>query len=72
LGSCGRDYEVLSLPDNPTMAQIKTHKEQQTRKAKVKMCLFASVSQTIFTRVMAFKSATKIWHYLKEEYARDE
>ncbi|XP_047174993.1 uncharacterized protein LOC124842535 [Vigna umbellata] len=28
------NYEVLSVPDNPIMAQIKIHKERKTRKAK--------------------------------------
>nr|KYP52898.1 hypothetical protein KK1_025097 [Cajanus cajan] len=66
------DYEVLPLPDNPTVAQIRSHKERKIRKAKAKSCLFAGVSQTIFTRVMALKSAKSIWDYLKEEYAGDE
>ena len=33
------EYEVLPLPENPTMAQIKNHKEKKTRKAKAKSCL---------------------------------
>nr|KYP76422.1 Retrovirus-related Pol polyprotein from transposon TNT 1-94 [Cajanus cajan] len=66
------DYEVLPLPDNPTVAQIRSHKERKIRKAKAKSCLFAGVSQTIFTRVMALKTAKSIWDYLKEEYAGDE
>lgn len=37
------DYEILPLPNNPTMAQIKSHKERKTRKAKAKACLFAGV-----------------------------
>ncbi|XP_037491706.1 uncharacterized protein LOC105635639 [Jatropha curcas] len=28
------DYEVVPLPTNPTMAQIKNHKERKTRKSK--------------------------------------
>ncbi|KAA8550464.1 hypothetical protein F0562_002148 [Nyssa sinensis] len=66
------DYEVLSLPDNPTMAQIKNHKDRKTRKSKAKACLFAAVSSTIFTRVMALKSAKAIWDYLKIEYEGNE
>ena len=66
------DYEVLPLPDNPTMTHIKSHKEQKTRKAKAKVCLFVGVSQTIFTQIMALKSVEKIWHYMKEEYVGDE
>ncbi|RDX92762.1 hypothetical protein CR513_25064, partial [Mucuna pruriens] len=66
------DYEVLPLLDNPTMTQIKNHKEKKTRKAKAKSCLFAGVSTTIFTRIVTFKSAKAIWDYLKGEYAGDE
>ncbi|XP_019246312.1 PREDICTED: uncharacterized protein LOC109225960 [Nicotiana attenuata] len=66
------DYDVLPLPNHPTVAQIKSHKEKKTRKSKAKETLFAGVSATIFTRVMAFKSAKEIWDYLKEEYTGDE
>ena len=66
------DYEVPPLPDNPTMAQLKYHKEKKTRKAKAKSVLFSGVSQTIFTRIMTLKIAKAIWDYLKEEYAGDE
>ncbi|XP_045798049.1 uncharacterized protein LOC123892296 [Trifolium pratense] len=66
------DYEVPPLPNNPTMAQLKNHKEKKTRKAKAKTCLLAGVSQTVFTRIMTLKTAKAIWDYLKEEYAGDE
>ncbi|OIT29632.1 protein trichome birefringence-like 35, partial [Nicotiana attenuata] len=66
------DYDVLPLPNNPTMAQIKSHKEKKTRKSKAKATLFAGVSAIIFTRVMALKSAKEIWDYLKGEYTGDE
>ncbi|OIT32681.1 hypothetical protein A4A49_07833 [Nicotiana attenuata] len=35
------DYDVLPLPNNPTVAQIKSHKEKKTRKSKAKATLFA-------------------------------
>nr|XP_033510494.1 uncharacterized protein LOC117275310 [Nicotiana tomentosiformis] len=66
------DYDVLPLPNNPTLAQIKSHKEKKTRKSKAKATLFAGVSAIIFTRVMALKSTKEIWDYLKEEYTRAE
>jgi len=50
------DYEVPLLPNNPTMAQLKYHKERKTRKAKAKSVLFSGVSQTIFTRIMTLNS----------------
>ncbi|KAL0462740.1 UNVERIFIED_CONTAM: hypothetical protein Slati_0161600, partial [Sesamum latifolium] len=59
------DYEILVLPENPTMAQIKYQKEKKTKKSKEKACLFSSVSSTIFTRIMTLKSAYEIWNYLK-------
>ena len=66
------DYDVPVLPNNPTMTQIKTHKEMKTKKSKAKACLFVAVSTTIFTRIMSHKTAKSIWDYLKEEYAVDE
>ena len=49
------DYKVHPLPNNQIVAQIKNHKERKTRKSKAKACLFAAVSTTIFTRIMALK-----------------
>jgi len=66
------DYEVLPLPGNPTMAQLKNHKDKKTRKSKAKACLFSAVSSTIFTRIMSLKSAKAIWDYLKAEYEGDD
>ncbi|CAJ2627755.1 unnamed protein product [Trifolium pratense] len=66
------DFEILPLPDNPTMAQLKNHRQKKIRKAKAKSCLFAGVSKTIFTRIMSLKTAREIWNYLKEEYAGDD
>ncbi|PKI63825.1 hypothetical protein CRG98_015809 [Punica granatum] len=65
------DYEVAPLHENPTMNQIKYYKEMTTRKAKVKSCLFATVSPTIFTRIMRYGSAKAIWDFLKSEYEID-
>ena len=59
------DYEVFPLPENPTLAQLRNHKEKKTRKSKAKACLFSALSSTIFTRVMNLGSAKSIWEYLK-------
>uniref|UniRef100_A0A0V0HQR7 Putative ovule protein n=1 Tax=Solanum chacoense TaxID=4108 RepID=A0A0V0HQR7_SOLCH len=66
------DYEVTPLGDNPTMNQMKHHKEIKTRKAKAKACLFSAVSPSILTRIMQMKSAAEIWEYLKKEYQGNE
>ncbi|GMP24591.1 hypothetical protein CsSME_00050092 [Camellia sinensis var. sinensis] len=66
------DYEVAPLPNNPTVAQMKSHKEKKTRKSKAKAALFAGVSTTILTKIMNLKSAKEIWEHLKTEYVGDE
>jgi len=38
------DYEIYPLPENPTMTQIKNHKERKMKKAKARSCLFTGVS----------------------------
>jgi len=61
-----------SLPENSTVAQIKSQKEKKMKKSKAKACLFAVVSPMVFTRIMSLKSAKEIWDYLKAEYEGDE
>lgn len=62
------DYDILPLLTNPTMTQMKIHKEKKTRKSKVKACLFSAVLSSIITRIMNLESAKDIWDYLKSEY----
>ena len=66
------DYEVPPLPANPTMAQIKNHREKKTRNSKARASLFAAVSPEIFTRIMTLKSSCETWNFLKSEYEGDE
>ncbi|KAK9135516.1 hypothetical protein Syun_014846 [Stephania yunnanensis] len=66
------EYEVSPLPNNPTVAQMKLHKERRQRKSKAKASLFAAVTSTIFTRIMTMKTAHEIWNFLKGEYEGDE
>jgi uncharacterized protein YprB with RNaseH-like and TPR domain len=63
---------VQPLPANPTVAQMKNHKERKTRKSKTKPYLFSNVSSTIFTRIMNLKSAKDIWDYLEKEHQGNE
>ena len=55
------NYEVPPLGANPTVAQMKLHKERRTRKAKAKACLFAAVSPSIFIKIMKIDLTAKIW-----------
>ena len=66
------DYEVPPLSDNPTVAQLRNHKERKARKSKAKASLFSAVSPLIFTRIMNMKSAFEIWNFLKKEYEGNE
>ncbi|KAL6329730.1 hypothetical protein AAG906_035378 [Vitis piasezkii] len=65
------DYDVPLLLDNPTMAQVKNHKERKTRKSKAKSCLFVAISLQS-SPIMSLKSAKAIWSYLKFEYEGDD
>lgn len=49
------DFDIPSLPSNPTMAQMKNHKEKKTRKSKARATLFAALSSEIFVRIMTMK-----------------
>ena len=40
--------------------------------SKAKASLFATVSSTIFTRIMTLKIKNEIWNYLKKEYEGNE
>ena len=65
------DYEVPPLLVNPTMTQIKNHKEKKSRKLKVRATLFAAVSPEIFVRTMIMKLTLEVWNFIKE-YEGDE
>ncbi|KAK4380796.1 hypothetical protein Sango_3029800 [Sesamum angolense] len=65
------DYKVPPLPANPTMAQIKNHKERKSRKSKARASLFVDVSSEIFLRIMTMKSTFEVWNFLKQEYEED-
>ena len=64
------DYEVPPLVDNPSINQMKIHRERKTKKAKAKAkaCLFSAVSPSILNRIMQIESAATIWEHLKNEY----
>nr|KYP62304.1 hypothetical protein KK1_016831 [Cajanus cajan] len=66
------DYEVPPLPNNPTVAQMKSHKERKLRKSKAKSILLTAISPVIFNRIMTMKTAHQIWNFLKKEYEGSE
>jgi hypothetical protein len=64
------DYEVHSLPNNPTMAQSRSHKERKTRKSKAIASLFDVVM--LFHENHVSLNNKRSLDYLKEESAEDE
>ena len=62
------NHVVLDLLANPTIAQLKIHKEKKTRKSKAKACFYVAMSNIIFARIMNLKSTKGIWDYLKKNY----
>jgi 1,4-dihydroxy-2-naphthoyl-CoA synthase len=61
-----------NMLDNPTIAQMKNHKESKQKKSKAKASLFVAVSSSIFIRIMTLKTANEIWNFLKKEYEGNE
>ncbi|XP_016675183.1 uncharacterized protein [Gossypium hirsutum] len=53
------------LNANPTIAQIRQHSEESTKKHKVLACLQNGVSDVIFTRIMACSSPKRDFENLK-------
>lgn len=62
------EYNPTPLPTNPTLAQIKKHEEQKTKKPKALGCIFSAVSEGIFTSIMTCKTPKEAWECIKEEY----
>ena len=62
------DVEPISLPQNPTLAQIKRHDEEMARKPKTLSCLHSAVSEEVFTSIMSCESPKQAWDKLKEEF----
>ena len=66
------NFKVLTLLDDPTMAQLRNHKDKKAKKTKAKALLFVAISPSIFTRIMTLESANAIWNYLRDEYQGDQ
>ena len=63
-----KDKQPTSLGNNPTVAQIKFHNEEKAKLFKALACLHGAVSEEIFTRIMACKTAKEAWDKLKAEF----
>ncbi|XP_021297300.1 uncharacterized protein LOC110426416 [Herrania umbratica] len=53
---------------NPTITQIKKHSEEVAKHYKALSCIHSTVTDSIFTRIMACESPKEAWDKLKEEF----
>ncbi|XP_052484801.1 uncharacterized protein LOC128039909 [Gossypium raimondii] len=66
------DVEPEPLRGNPTVAQIRQHADERTKRHKAMSCIQNSVSDVIFTRIMAYESPKQAWDKLQEEFQGTE
>ena len=66
------DRQPTPLGNNPTIAQMKFFNEEKAKRFKALTCLHNAVSEEIFTRIMACKSAKETWDKLKAKFHGDE
>ena len=59
------DVEPEPLRGNPTVAQIRQHADERTKRHKAMSCIQNSVSDVIFTRIMACESPKQAWDKLQ-------
>ncbi|KAG8485836.1 hypothetical protein CXB51_019242 [Gossypium anomalum] len=60
--------EPAPLRANPTVAQIKQHADERTKRYKAMSCIQNCVSDVIFTRIMACETPKQAWDRLKVEF----
>ncbi|KAF2303818.1 hypothetical protein GH714_023602 [Hevea brasiliensis] len=63
---------TTTLGANPTLAQMKKHEEDVTKKPKALTCLHLALSDVIFTRIMACETPKEAWDKLKAEFEGSE
>ncbi|KAG8492389.1 hypothetical protein CXB51_009729 [Gossypium anomalum] len=66
------DAEPAPLRANPTVAQIRQHADERTKKHKAMSCIQNCVSDVIFTRIMTCETPKQAWNKLKEEFQGTE
>ncbi|XP_038707233.1 uncharacterized protein LOC120002538 [Tripterygium wilfordii] len=65
-------YDSSSLPDDPTVQQIKDHNELWQKNYKALIFLHSAIHEIIFPRIVAIKSAKAAWCKLQEEFQGSE
>ncbi|XP_016574002.2 LRR receptor-like serine/threonine-protein kinase FLS2 [Capsicum annuum] len=62
------DTPLQPLPENPTVAQIKSHSNEKLKKFKAKTVIQNSVADSIFSKIIACETANEAWEKLKNKY----
>ena len=62
------ERQVTPLGNNPTLNQIRAHKEEEAKAPKALSYIRVAVSESIFTRIMACETPKEAWDKLKEMY----
>ncbi|XP_047258705.1 uncharacterized protein LOC124890894, partial [Capsicum annuum] len=62
------DTPLQTLPENPPLAQIKSHSDQKFKKFKAKTVIQNSVADSILSKIIACETANEAWDKLKKEY----
>ena len=62
------DKPIAPFLTNPTLAQIKAHTDEKTKKFKSKTLIQNSVADSVFHRIMNCKTVKEAWDKLKLEY----
>ena len=68
MGVVAEDKPIAPLPRNPTLAQIKAHTDEKTKKFKAKTLIQNSVADLVFHRIMNCRATKEAWDKLKLEY----
>ncbi|XP_075098919.1 uncharacterized protein LOC142175818 [Nicotiana tabacum] len=66
------DKLIQPLPANSTLAQIKVHLDEKTKKYKAKTIIQNLVADSIFYKIIAYETAKEAWKTLKQEYQGSE
>lgn len=56
------------LPNNPTVAQIRHHSEEQAKEGRALVLIQSAISDEVLTRIMDCGRAKQAWDRLKEEF----
>ena len=49
--------EQQPLPDDPTIAQMREHRDERKKRCKALTCIYTAIFDEVFTRIIALKEA---------------